>query len=194
MSASPALAHPGFADPVASSQACFRAVLDAMARPGTIHAVAAPTDPPSPLDRATAAMLLTLVDADTPVWLDGAADAAMPWIAFHCGAARTGMADATFGLALGPLPLLTFAAGSDDAPEDGATLILQVAALGEGRRLRLSGPGLLHAAPFAAAGLPDGFVADWAANRARFPRGIDVLLCAGDRLAALPRTVTIEDA
>ncbi|HZF78124.1 MAG TPA: phosphonate C-P lyase system protein PhnH [Acetobacteraceae bacterium] len=42
-------------------------------------------------------------------------------------------------------------------------------------------------------GLPPGFVAAWGANRARFPRGIDVILCAGDRVAALPRTVRIEE-
>ena len=194
MSVPSPLAHPGFADPVHDSQACFRAVLDAFARPGTLHAVAAPDGPPPPLHRATAAALLTLLDADTPLWWDDGAAAAAPWIAFHCGAPRAGLGDAAFVLALGPVPLDALRAGTDDAPEDGATLILQVAALGEGRALRLSGPGLQHPAPFAAAGLPDGFVAEWARNRARFPRGVDVVLCAGDRLAALPRTVLIEEA
>lgn len=188
------VSHPGFADPVRDSQACFRAVLDAFARPGTIHGVAAALDPPPPLHRATAAALLTLVDADTPLWLDDAAEEAAGWVAFHCGAPRAGMAGAAFGLALAPVPLDGFGAGSDDAPEDGATLILQVAALGRGRALRLSGPGLQHPAGFAVDGLADGFVAEWAGNRARFPRGIDVVLCAGDRLAALPRTVRIEEA
>jgi hypothetical protein len=41
---------------------------------------------------------------------------------------------------------------------------------------------------------PAGFVRDWAMNRARFPRGVDVILCAGTRIAALPRTVRIEEA
>ncbi len=82
--------------------------------------------------------------------------------------------------------------GTDEEPESSATLILQVAALGEGRRLVLSGPGLEGEAALFVAGLPDGFVAEWAANRRRFPRGVDVILCAGDQLAALPRTVGIE--
>jgi alpha-D-ribose 1-methylphosphonate 5-triphosphate synthase subunit PhnH len=43
-------------------------------------------------------------------------------------------------------------------------------------------------------GLAPGFVAEWAANHARFPRGIDLILCAGDRLAAFPRTLMIQEA
>ena len=59
------------------------------------------------------------------------------------------------------------------------------------RYLRVKGQPLIP--------LPDlprtdpAFVAAWAANRARFPRGVDVVLCAGDRIAALPRSVTIEE-
>ncbi len=186
------LGHPGFADPVADSQACFRAVLDAMARPGWVQAVSTPHDPPPGLDRSTAAVLLTLVDAETPLWLDDAAEPASAWVRFHCGAPPAAPDAADFGLALGPVSFAPFAAGTDDAPERGATLILQVEALGRGMPLRLSGPGLAAAAGLAVAGLPDGFFAEWAANHALFPRGIDIILCAGDRLAALPRTVRIE--
>jgi hypothetical protein len=42
-------------------------------------------------------------------------------------------------------------------------------------------------------GAPLGFLAAWQANRARVPRGVDVILCAGERLAALPRTVAIAE-
>ena len=42
---------------------------------------------PAPLDLATAAVLLTLVDNETPLWLDAAATPARDWLAFHCGAA-----------------------------------------------------------------------------------------------------------
>lgn len=184
----------GFADPVGESQACFRAVLDAFARPGSIHEAGASLDPPVPLDQATAAALLTLVDGDTPLWLDEAAEAAWGWLAFHCGAVRAARADAAFGLVIGAVALEGFGAGSDDAPEDGATVVVQVAALGAGRRLRLSGPGLEHPVVFAVDGLGEGFVAAWAANHGRYPLGVDVVLCAGDRLAALPRSVVVEEA
>jgi len=182
--------HPGFADPVLDSQACFRAVLDAMSRPGQIAALAFP-DPPPPLDPATAAVLLTLVDAETPVWLDGAASAAREWVAFHCGATPAPPMQAMFGVALHPVPLAGFQAGTDDAPELGATLVLQVAALGRGRKLRLSGPGIATVATLLVDGLAEGFVAEWATNHALFPRGIDLILCAGTQVAALPRSVQV---
>lgn len=187
------LSRPGFADPVLESQACFRAVLDAMARPGTIHAVTAPADPPPPLHRATAAVLLTLVDADTPLWLDAAAEAAWGWIAFHAGAPQAPRAAAAFALALTPMGLTGFATGTDDGPEEAATLILQVSALGAGQALRISGPGLAAHARLRVDGLASGFVAEWAANRRLFPRGVDLILCAGDRLTAFPRTLMIEE-
>ena len=182
---------PGFADPVLDSQACFRAVLDAMARPGTLHDAAGPAEPPAPLHRATAAVLLTLADLDTPLWLDDGAAAAAPWVAFHCGAPPAPVATAAFAVALAGIPLQDLAPGSDDGPEDGATLILQLPALGRGRAYTLEGPGLAAPARFHAEGLPGTFLAEWAANHARFPRGIDLILCAGDRLAALPRTLRI---
>ena len=187
------LDHPGFADPVLDSQACFRAVLDAMARPGTVHTVGAPVSPPPPLDRAMAAALLTLVDAETPVWLDDMAGGAAEWIAFHCGAPRVACGEAMFGVALGAVGLGGFHAGSDEGPETGATLILQVAGLGRGTAYRLSGPGLAAPAVLRVEGLAAGFVAEWRANHGLFPRGIDLVLCAGDALAAFPRTLTVEE-
>ena len=183
---------PGFADPVRDSQAVFRAVLDATARPGRIHRVMAPAEPHPPLGRATAALILTLVDAETPLWLDREAAPAREWIAFHCGAPAAAVAGARFAVALGPVALSDFQDGTDEEPETSATLILQVSALGEGQRLLLSGPGLERPAELFVDGLPGAFVPQWAANRARFPRGIDVILCAGDDLAVLPRTARIE--
>ena len=61
-------------------------VLDAMARPGQVHEVGKAIDPPAPLCAAAASVLLTLVDNETPLWLDPAAAEARSWIAFHTGA------------------------------------------------------------------------------------------------------------
>jgi len=185
---------PGFADPVLGAQAGFRAVLDALSRPGRIRPAGAGLTPPAPLEQAAAALLLTLTDAETPLWLDPAAAPARDWIGFHCGAPFVeDPAQAAFVLALSMPDLARLQAGTDESPERGATVILQVEGFDGGRAFSLAGPGLPAPARLAVAGLPPGFAAAWADNRARFPRGIDLILCAGDRLAALPRSVTVRE-
>jgi alpha-D-ribose 1-methylphosphonate 5-triphosphate synthase subunit PhnH len=186
---------PGFAEPVADAQACFRAVLDAMARPGRIYEVGVGLTPPAPLVPACAAVLLTLVDHDTPLWLDLHAAAAREWIAFHCGAPVVAAPKAcVFAVALSLPDLAGFPAGSHEAPESSATVILQVRSFESGRRFRLEGPGLHEPADLAIDGLPADFASVWQQNRVLFPRGIDIVLCAGTQLAALPRTVTVQEA
>jgi alpha-D-ribose 1-methylphosphonate 5-triphosphate synthase subunit PhnH len=183
---------PGFADPVAGAQACFRAALGAMSRPGSRHRAGIGLIPPAPLDPATAAMLLTLVDSDTPLSLGPELAAATDWIAFHCGAAPADDITAARFVVATTLPdIAALAAGSDDAPEESATIILQVAGFEHGQRLRLAGPGLREPVSLTLAGLPEDFVAAWAANHALYPRGVDLILCAGHDIVALPRSVAI---
>jgi alpha-D-ribose 1-methylphosphonate 5-triphosphate synthase subunit PhnH len=191
---SDAMLQPGFADPVAGSQSCFRAVLDAMARPGRIHVAGTDLTPPAPLAPATAAVLLTLLDYDTPVWLDQAAAAVRAWIGFHCGSPIVPAVGAcSFAVALALPELAMLPAGSHEAPENAATLILQVNAFGRGRTYRLAGPGLRTPALLGVDGLPAGFASAWQENHALFPRGVDIVLCAGTSLAALPRSVALQE-
>lgn len=187
------VALPGFAEPVEQAQACFRAVLEAMSRPGKLTTAGEGLTVPAPLAPATAAVLLTLVDHDTPLWLDAACAPARDWIAFHCGVGFTDRpANAAFALALGLPDLATLSPGTHEQPETSATVILQAASLCEGARYRLRGPGLRTAALLAVSGLPDDFVSIWQRNRGSFPLGVDLVLCAGTTLAALPRSVTVE--
>ena len=188
------LDRPGFSDPVAEAQACFRAVLGAMSNPGRLRACDGGLRPPPPLGVAAAALLLTLVDADTPLWLDPAARAAADWIAFHCGAPLvTEPNDAAFAFTGSTLTLDHFSRGTHEAPETAATVIVQVKALGRGDGYRLSGPGLAAPSLLKVDGLPRGFARAWSENRARFPLGVDLILCAGSTLCALPRSVAVED-
>ncbi len=183
--------YPGFADPVLDAQASFRAVLEAMSRPGRVQAVVAPPELPPGLSPAAAAMLLTLVDAATPLHLTAGAEAEA-WVRFHCGCPLVEVQDAVF--VLDPAARLeALDAGTEEEPENGATLILEVAGLEEGRGWRLRGPGIRGEHRLQVRGAPEGFLAAWARNRARFPRGVDVILCAGVQIAALPRTVQIEE-
>lgn len=189
--------RPGFADPVLDSQRTFRAVLEAMAHPGRV--VSAPAiDAPAPLGPATAAVCLTLLDLDTPLWLDpvAAAPAAVEYLRFHCGApvvSEPGAARVVVIADPRELPALeAFEAGTDERPDLSATLVVQVDALWGGQGRRLSGPGIDGEARLDIHGAPRL----WdlvRANGRRFPRGVDLVLCAGEYLAALPRTTRVED-
>jgi alpha-D-ribose 1-methylphosphonate 5-triphosphate synthase subunit PhnH len=182
---------PGFADPVLESQACFRAVLEAMSRPGRILPVVPPPELPPGLSPAAAAVLLTLVDAATPLRLAAGAEAES-WVRFHCGCPL--VVDGAAFVLDPAAALLELDPGTEEEPERGATLILEVASLEASAGWRLTGPGIEAEHRLKVAGAPAGFVADWARNRARFPCGVDAILCAGSRIAALPRTVRIEEA
>ncbi len=188
------LAHPGFADPVHDAQASFRAVLQALARPGTLHEVASPPDPPPPLAPATAAVLLALADGDLPMHITASFASLAPWVVFHTGAGEAGPAEAAFLLAEALPDFSTLCAGTDEIPEASTTVILQVPALEGGKPLTLRGPGIETTRAFAPLGLPGDFVARWATNRRLYPRGIDLLLCAGSRVAGLPRSTTVTEA
>lgn len=183
---------PGFAEPVADAQSAFRALLEAMARPGRVMRLPAPPAPPAPLSPAAGAVLLALADAETPVWMD-AGPAAAEWARFHAGCPLPeNPAEAEFVLATGAPPALDrLRPGTDEDPHQAATLILQVAALEEGAGWRLTGPGIEAEHRLRVTGAPERFLEAWARNRTRFPLGVDVVLCAGDRLAALPRRTMI---
>jgi alpha-D-ribose 1-methylphosphonate 5-triphosphate synthase subunit PhnH len=181
----------GFLDPVTEAQACFRSVLSAMSCPGRIVSMAHSIDAP-PLDPATAAVLLTLVDADVTLWLDDALSPSWDWLAFHAGVVGApAIGQAAFLCVTALPPLGDVFAGTDAAPETAATIILQVPALMNGPRLTLYGPGLDVPTAIAPQGLPADFVAQWGANHRLFPRGVDLLLCAGGAFLALPRSVRI---
>jgi alpha-D-ribose 1-methylphosphonate 5-triphosphate synthase subunit PhnH len=183
----------GFADPVPDAQRCFRAVLDAISHPGRITRVTGVTAP-APLDTAAAAVALTLVDHETPLWLDPEAVVARQWIEFHCGAKLVADPDrCSFALAMTLPPLHRFPAGSHESPETSATVICQVAAFDSGKAYRLHGPGLREPSTLSVEDLPPDFASIWQRNHRLFPCGIDLILCAGDRLVAFPRTVTIQE-
>jgi alpha-D-ribose 1-methylphosphonate 5-triphosphate synthase subunit PhnH len=190
-----------FADPVIGSQRIFRAVMDAMARPGTVVPLVHDLEPPPPLSPGAAALALTLCDYETPVWLDRplaeATDVAA-WLRFHTGAP---LADdpqaASFALVAdaADLPAFdAFALGSMEYPDRATTLILPVENFTAGRPLALSGPGIAGIREFVAAPLPADIVTRLAANRALFPRGIDLLLVTANAVAALPRSTRVAEA
>ena len=188
----------GFSEPVFASQSVFRAVMDAMARPGTVQVIGADLRPPAPLNVAAAAVLLTLADADTPVWLGqdlARDDAVKGWLSFQTGAPLASLpSEAVFAIAANAaaLPSLSsFALGTQEYPDRSTTLILQVETLTEGETLTLRGPGIKDTQTIAPRPMPGHFDMQWRENNALYPRGIDIILAAPDAVACLPRTTRI---
>jgi len=189
----------GLGDEVLDGQRCFRALLEAMSRPGRVVRLGAALPvPPAPLAPASYTFLLALADFETPVWLDP--EARRPEVEstlrFRCGCPLTAdPAAATFAVVTdaAALPgLESFAQGTPEYPDRSTTIVLQVADLGTGETLRLRGPGVLGEAELRVSGARSGLWAELRAKRASFPQGVDLVLVAGERVAALPRSTLVE--
>lgn len=189
----------GFADPVFDGQRCFRAVMNAMAHPAQILPVDGVAEAPAPLSPVAAAVAITLFDQDTPVWLDpplAESPDVCGWLTFHTGApVVTVPADAIFAVAANVVrapAVSAFAQGSDRYPDRSTTLVLQVDTLDRSGPC-LSGPGIPGSARLGFDPAPANFWSDFIGNRALFPRGVDVVLAGSRWLAALPRSIKVED-
>lgn len=189
----------GFADPVIAAQSVFRATMEALARPGTPQPIATDAAPPAPLTPELGALALTLVDADTSLWLDpslAASPEIAAWLRFQTGVTlTTDPAAASFALVVDPalLPALDrFAQGTDEYPDRSTTLL--VAATAPALAVTLRGPGI-NGQLDTKLPLPSwDFLAQWAENRTRFPRGVDLVLAGQGQVIGLPRTTRISEA
>lgn len=178
----------GFADAPLHAAQGFRAILDAMARPGTLAELTGAA-PPAPLSPAAGVAALVLLDASVPVHLAGAHDcpALRDWLTFHTGAPFVSAEEAAFAIGTWQAlqPVSRFSIGTAEYPDRAATLIVELDALTVSG-IPLRGPGISGAA---ALSLPE--TAAFIANRAHFPLGFDCLLTSGNRLAALPRSTVV---
>jgi alpha-D-ribose 1-methylphosphonate 5-triphosphate synthase subunit PhnH len=193
---------PGFADPVHDTQAVFRTLLDALARPGRIGVIetalpaAAAASETGRAGLAAFAALLTLCDYATPVWLAQPDAALAAALRFHAGAPLTETpAQAAFAYvhnAASLPPLDTLASGTPESPEQSVTMLVRVDSLTEGAPVTLRGPGIEDAQVIAPAGLPARFWQERAALAGLFPCGIDFFLVCGNQISGLPRTTQAE--
>jgi alpha-D-ribose 1-methylphosphonate 5-triphosphate synthase subunit PhnH len=184
----------GFADPVHDAQHAFRRVLDALSRPGQRLALGSPVKGLA-LGPAMAHLLLALTDDDTAVWWQHSEGSAADWLRFHTGASRAATpAEAAFAVvthAAALPPLDSFAAGSAESPEGSATLLVEVPSLDDGPAVEWRGPGIREMQTVRIAGLPENFWAQWQANHAAFPQGVDIVFTCADAALGLPRTTRV---
>jgi len=169
----------------------FRALMEAMARPGTKHELIPPKQLPLGLSEAMAACLLVLCDQDVGVHLAGKHDQQeiRDWILFHCGSRLVQASDADF--ALGHFddlhPFDAFSKGDPQYPDRSATLIIEQESGWES--FEIQGPGIKDSGGISLP-RPDVFIH----NRQLFPLGHDFLFTKGAAVTALPRSSMIRGA
>jgi alpha-D-ribose 1-methylphosphonate 5-triphosphate synthase subunit PhnH len=188
----------GFGNEALASQAVFRSALHALSHPGRPVDITHDAKLPAQGHSASAALLLAMLDADCTLWLSptlAASDAAL-WLHFHTGCQLVSdPALAQFvWLAQGDaMPALaSLAQGTEAYPDHSAICVIDVAKLSAGTNNEgawtLQGPGIQGEISVVVQGLAPDFTLQWAANHARFPRGVDVFLAAQHQLLGLPRT------
>lgn len=180
----------GFAAPAHDGARAFRALMEAMARPGTRQALSGAT-PPAPMSQAAGVLALTLLDDTTPLHLAGDWDRPeiRQWIAFHTAAPVVSAEEAAFAIGdwASLQPVSRFALGDPAYPDRSATLVIEISSL-DAKGTSLRGPGIKTTAD-----LPLPETAAFVENSGLFPLGFDCFLTAGSDVAALPRSTKLED-
>lgn len=187
-----------FPDPVHDGQRQFRRVLAAMAEPGTLHdSEAVPVPAEATIGPALWGTLLALCDLETRLWIAPGLEAGglVEALGFHTGCRVTAVPEeADFALVTPATlaePAPAFTEGSDAYPDRSATLLVVLDTLAEEGPWRLAGPGIPGTRTLDV-GEAAPLMRRLAANRARFPRGLDAILTCGERLAAIPRSTRLE--
>lgn len=174
-------AHPVPSDFEARTNASYEALMWALSRPGLTRKM--------PVE-GQAGVIEALLDRECNVHC---AELALASIAARTGAALVAPSRADhlfFDRLPDPEILGQINLGSDLYPETGATVVCNVK-LGQGMRLRLSGPGCNASVDVQVGGLPDGF---WQ-NRARlmrYPMGFELFLIDGAQVLGVPRSCHVE--
>jgi alpha-D-ribose 1-methylphosphonate 5-triphosphate synthase subunit PhnH len=176
-----------------NGQLVFRAVLDAVARPGEI----VPCDLSGSVPTALVPVL-ALADQSTPVTVLSDDPAWMTVVTETTGAPVGPLEHARLVSVLDPVSaadLRSLRVGTAEEPEDGAQVFIAVEDIVHREDLVLEGPGVPGERALSVPGLPAGFWPLRADLVRDFPAGVDIVFVAGDgRLAAVPRSTTVKEA
>jgi len=175
-------------DSVHDTRETFRALCDAMSRPGTVQQT-----PTAPADHAIAA---TLVDHEVSTYTDDDGLREELSSQGRLDESQPGEADIVHTHGVPSWDVGDLTDGSLVEPSDGATVIYRVESISTDPEeclttVTLSGPGILDTRAVSL-GLPADELAAVAEAQSAYPRGVDTIFTAADRVVAIPRSASME--
>jgi alpha-D-ribose 1-methylphosphonate 5-triphosphate synthase subunit PhnH len=179
-----------------NSARIFRVILDAMARPGAVLKLVENSDASSPLFSNTNAVIRTLSDFQSPLWLSPTLniETIIRQIKFQTGApVVTRPAESVFAIltaqeASGEVE--KFNVGTDEYPDRSTTLLIQVDGFNN-TDVELAGPGLKVPVGFGVSNLSKTFWTEMMVNHTLYPLGVDVIFISPESIACCPRSTSI---
>lgn len=192
---------------VTYTQQVFRGLLDSMARPGKISTIEPfpwqATAPEMDFAPFVLGIACTLLDIEVTFSVPGPDLVKLVTdLEFHTNS-RAVAPDAADYLLLtsrdDPGMILSAKRGNLDFPDQGATVILVVADLSEIQpshqspavSVQLTGPGILGEKTIWVTGVNHSFFETFRMANSEFPLGLDLILVGREKVACLPRSVTI---
>ncbi|CCK81348.1 MULTISPECIES: phosphonate C-P lyase system protein PhnH [Desulfobacula] len=187
----------GFQSETYDTQYVFRELLSAMAKPGIIKDMELDMACPGNLHMASGAILLALLDFETPLCSDlKNTDQAIQWIRFHTGAPIIRMPNRSLFALYTNLEQLKdpaeFNQGTIESPDQSTTLLIQTSGLENNGRIKLTGPGIQCKTYLNLKGVKDIFLHKRADMINNYPLGIDMIFIYNNRFVAIPRTTKLE--
>lgn len=188
----------GFSNKASDSTACYGILHEATSNPATIFQLPVTVAAPRGLMMGAVVILLTLADAETPVWLAPECDTteARAHLLFHTGCPIVAEPElAAFAVMSVERDLSItkdLGLGLAEYPDRTATVILESERLIDGEGPLFHGPGMTEPRRFCVEEHPPSLWVHIAANQALFPRGVDWIFASPTELAALPRSTKIE--
>lgn len=177
-------------------QRAFRALLDAMSRPGTIHTLPA-ARPADGVWGSALVIMQCLLDHEVTFAVEADDRSVHEQILRRTGARSAALAAAGYVLsdAAHAVDVIEMVSeGYFEEPERSATVVVRVDAVGSGPlRAVLSGPGIQTVQPLEIEGLDAAALRALVERNAVYPTGIDTILVDPQgRVACLPRSTRIE--
>jgi alpha-D-ribose 1-methylphosphonate 5-triphosphate synthase subunit PhnH len=199
MISAPALKHLGYGYDHAApgSQQTFRAISTAMEHPGQLVTIRENPYAPDVLNSASAAICLTLLGYEKPVWTDIDLNSpAISWLQFGCGSSvvtETCMAYYAIITKPASMPALNFfRIGPYKYPEKETTIIVQVDDIVPGAGQNYSNILVYNSPRLEFKGISEEFWCQWRQLSRLNPPGINIFFTCDDVLLALPKIKRIE--